>query len=85
MDRKVELHPAFVWDCDECGRENFVRAVVAEMSEEEEAEAKEYFGYEPWEDGEFLRSPKTVQCEFCGAEFDTLDPDLLDEDEEEEE
>lgn len=30
---KAELHAAFVWDCDECGRENFVRAIEGNIDE----------------------------------------------------
>lgn len=29
----VELHSAFVWDCDECGKENFERAIEGGMDE----------------------------------------------------
>lgn len=29
----VELHSAFVWDCDECGKENFERAIEGGMEE----------------------------------------------------
>lgn len=28
-----ELHGAFVWDCDECGQENFVRAIEGQIDE----------------------------------------------------
>jgi hypothetical protein len=79
---KIELHPAYAWDCDACGRENFVRGLVAEMSEEELADARERFGLESWEMGGFLRVPVVVVCQFCGADFETV-PDDLDEDENE--
>lgn len=29
--RTIELHSAFVWDCEECGRENFHRAVERDL------------------------------------------------------
>ena len=29
----VELHGAFCWDCDECGTENFVRAIEGDIDE----------------------------------------------------
>lgn len=29
----AELHAAFVWDCDQCGVENFERAVEANLDE----------------------------------------------------
>ena len=31
----AELHPAFSWDCDDCGRENFVRCVAVEPESED--------------------------------------------------
>lgn len=30
---KAELHSAFSWDCDECGQENFCRAIEANLDE----------------------------------------------------
>lgn len=33
MNTSIELHAAFVWDCDDCGRENFVRAMEGELDE----------------------------------------------------
>lgn len=29
----VELHAAFFWDCDECGQENFIRAIEGNLEE----------------------------------------------------
>lgn len=29
----TELHPAFVWDCERCGRENFFRAICGNLDE----------------------------------------------------
>lgn len=30
---EVELHCAYVWDCDSCGRENFERAIEGDCTE----------------------------------------------------
>lgn len=76
--QKVWLHPAFVWDCEECGRENFCRAVRADCDEETLAFAKERIGVAPDEEGEFLQAPTHVTCAHCGITFDAaddLDPD----------
>lgn len=35
MPEPVELHDAWMWDCLECGVENFVRAIAAAPSREE--------------------------------------------------
>jgi len=37
----IELHGAFSWDCDNCGRENFVRAIGGNL---DEAAMKEMLG-----------------------------------------
>ncbi|MEN6507150.1 MAG: hypothetical protein ABFD92_21655 [Planctomycetaceae bacterium] len=29
----AELHPAFVWDCDSCGTENFTRVIEGNLDE----------------------------------------------------
>lgn len=70
--RKVELHHAFVWDCDECGRENFCNGLDPELTAEEIEELKEIHGIEPSElGGKFLLAPATVICKYCKTEFET--------------
>lgn len=71
----VELHPAHVWDCDECGRENFCRGVVVELSEEDkEAMIVQEGGVpEDWATGNWLTAPELVRCVHCGIEFRTRD------------
>ena len=67
----VELHPAFVWDCDDCGTENFERAVFIEFdTEEEEQLAREVCGIEP-EEGFPVMAPGKVTCRQCNKEFNT--------------
>lgn len=81
------LHQAYVWDCEECGRENFQRAIV--MSEEEkQADIKQMR-----EDGEEVPEyidmmscctyPVKVTCKHCSQEFTTADPNFFGEDESE--
>jgi hypothetical protein len=71
MEKKVELRPAYVFDCDECGRENFVRGIVPEFSEEELAEIRLEQGIEPWEMGDFVTMPEVVKCQHCNAVFES--------------
>jgi hypothetical protein len=59
----AELHIAYVWDCDACGRENFERAMVYEFSPEEIAEGE-------YETGNWMTHPDSVICRGCGAVFD---------------
>ena len=65
----VNLRPAYVWDCPECGIENFCRGIVPEMSDEDLEELRSEQGIQPWEDGDFVMMPDEVQCEACNRVF----------------
>ena len=71
MSEKVELIPAFQWDCPECGRENFARGIVLEASSEEVQALREKFGVEPGEEGCFMGQPTEVTCAHCDELFET--------------
>jgi len=82
--KKVELRGAFVWDCDDCGRENFCTGppvIQEEIDEiiEEYAEVEDLHGFH------FAEMPETVTCKYCGEIFETQNPTKteLDEDDEE--
>jgi hypothetical protein len=69
----VEMHPAFLWTCDSCGRHNFVRSVAfepesARLTDEQRQAVEEM-------PGGWFSYPETVQCPHCGSEFDAVDPD----------
>lgn len=83
----VELHGAFVWDCDACGAENFVRAVEGNIDEAamEAADNRvegELIATEVVEGADggmesgvmvqrILIAPATVKCRECGASDST--------------
>lgn len=71
--KSIELHLAFVFDCDYCGRENFVRSVTGDFSEEELQELREEHGVEVYKLGEWHTRPGVVKCNFCGAGFLTAE------------
>lgn len=71
MPQTIELRPAYEWTCPECGRDNFERAVVAEMSAEEDAELRAEHGVESERAGEWLLGPVEVECPHCEAVFRT--------------
>ena len=73
MQQRVELVPASVWTCPECGTDQFERAIVTEVSEEEAAELRSELGVQPWVEGTFLMNPETVTCQNCGREYQTQD------------
>ena len=67
----VELQPAFVWHCHDCGRENFDRPEICEMTDEECEEAAMESGFS-FDEGCFTFLPTRVFCggkDGCGAEF----------------
>ncbi len=74
----VELIPASMFSCDECGRDNFVRhrrveveslegTEILEEAREESRELMETLGF--FVDGFFLQVPTEVTCSHCKAEF----------------
>lgn len=63
---KAELRPAWAWVCDECGGENFCRAVVAELSDEDREEVEEEHGVESGRTGDWVTTPDDVWCRHCG-------------------
>jgi hypothetical protein len=85
--RQVELVQAFLWTCEDCGRDNFERAIrvepeslegqeVAEFAKsaaEEANESAQALGIEIG--GDFLMAPTSVKCQHCGAEFSTDEAD----------
>lgn len=69
--RSIELHPAFVWTCEDCGRENFTRVVRLEpelvpdlIPEDRRAEVE-------GREGDWCLAPDRVTCAYCGAEYET--------------
>lgn len=76
---KVEMHHAWEWTCDDCGRNNFVSAIVAEFSEDDRLETARRLGVvdefctEIPEDltGDFMTFPTEVKCDHCGSEFES--------------
>ena len=67
----IELVPAFVWTCDNCGRDNFERAIVCELSPEERQEINEANGIEDGEMGDWMLAPEEVKCPHCDAGYTT--------------
>lgn len=79
----TELHPAFVWDCDHCGRENFARAVEANLDEaaaQAIADSQIDVHYEAIGDEDSTESPSLitrialaparVTCSACGHVYE---------------
>ena len=67
---RADLHPAWVWDCPDCGEENFARSMVYDMDSDEVQEMKEQHAIEEDEHGFYQSCPEEVECYSCGAVFD---------------
>jgi predicted nucleic acid-binding Zn ribbon protein len=68
----VVLRPAYAWDCEECGREAFTRAIVPEFSPEELVALRNEHQIEAEKEGDFLMMPEEVECPHCNARFNTV-------------
>jgi rubrerythrin len=66
---KVELLPAHFWICDNCGAENFERGLVPEISEAEELQLKEEYGFDEIK-GHFMVAPSDVKCPECETQYE---------------
>jgi len=94
---ETELHSAFVWDCDECGAENFERAIEGNIDEAalENAEPQvlpELLAIDAKDHGDgMMEAPLLVQrisivpeyviCRSCRKTFTTTVPTIEDDDE----
>lgn len=86
----VELAPAHSWDCPECGREGFQRAVSVRLNPNNPDDAAMIRDIEGWDAGDpipawyaagFTTRPDRVTCKHCGAEFRAVDSGADDPDE----
>lgn len=71
MKTKVELRCAYEWTCDECGKDNFARAISVALTPEDVEMMIAEYGVEPEEcqNGSWLTRPDEVVCAYCGETF----------------
>ena len=67
--QRIETHPAFMWDCPECGREQFGRMITPDDPDLLE-ELQEGHGIMPWESVQWCMKPTHVSCNACGVEYE---------------
>lgn len=81
--QEVELHQAWLWTCENCGRDNFARSITVEFDSVEEKEEAFRAVYhldpfeelpESWDQCDCVTCPERVECDFCEAVFKTLGP-----------
>lgn len=82
---KVELRDAFVWTCDECGRDNFIHAQIIDTEGLSESELQTHGIIEDDESIDefeyFVRYPDSVKCPHCNAVYEVAheEDNLLDD------
>jgi hypothetical protein len=72
----VELLPAFLFVCPDCGLDNFVRCRRIEPDSDEGRELTEQLDNDTeivWRNvgGDWLEAPTEVACAYCGTKFPT--------------
>lgn len=67
--KQIQLNIAWMWDCDECGEENFERSFIPESDSEDMADLLEECGQD--EKALLCAFPFEVTCQRCGETFET--------------
>ena len=76
----VELHPAFVWDCENCGKENFCRSIATYLQPgKDDVQLEKMYGADALEEikraGGFITCksyPFRVTCTDCTSSYRTV-------------
>jgi predicted nucleic-acid-binding Zn-ribbon protein len=80
----VELNPSYIWDCPECGRENFQRSVTRYLDPNDPEDGAVIIGlYGELNSGRLVSAqstPDRVTCKHCQTEFRVADIGPDDED-----
>jgi DNA-directed RNA polymerase subunit RPC12/RpoP len=71
--KTAELRCAYAYDCEQCGRENFVRAVPSD--DPADAEPLRPFTAGWVEQHQWFTIPARVRCAHCGEEYATVEID----------
>ena len=66
-DEIIVLSPAYIWDCPNCGRENFQRSITTLMTEEDHIK----MGLDMDEGGYWTTNPSSVVCRWCNKNYKT--------------
>lgn len=66
--RKVEMHKAYRWMCEDCGRDNFLLGVQITGQQREELAAEVGCPVEDVPE-DLIGFPKKVTCPFCESQF----------------
>jgi hypothetical protein len=82
--RTVELHAAFHWICDECGRDNYFVPLRIDLTDQETEDViRELHELENWEELpdeqepiDAYRIPEWVTCRECKSRYEPVPPDI---------
>lgn len=93
---QVELHGAFVWTCEDCGRDCFERAIEGNLDEAamnaDDNQIHAELVAPEWREVDgmmladvlvqrILMAPRFVTCSHCQASFSTEVPSIIDDEE----
>ena len=78
---RVTLRTAYCWWCETCGRENFSRAILAELNDADREAAYRMYNQlddyvelpDDWRDFQLVMQPQLVTCPHCATTFTTQD------------
>lgn len=68
-EQAVELHPAFLWTCDACGQDNFVRSINLEPEQVALMVDPDLLEQVMGVEGGWSIAPDHVVCNHCGGRF----------------
>ncbi|MBW2672209.1 MAG: hypothetical protein JRD89_02185 [Deltaproteobacteria bacterium] len=68
--QQIEIHLAFSFDCDHCGRENFFRQTCLDPHSDQALEAREEMEIPDNIEGALIIEPEQVTCKHCNTTFD---------------
>lgn len=66
------LFPAYHWECQECGCDNFEKGYIPELDDDQLQELKEEMGMEDSTADYIVGMPEEVTCQFCDKTYQAM-------------
>lgn len=80
LNIEVSLEQVWAWDCPVCGmQDQVIRGIIAELNEDEKHELAVKHGVFGAQTGDWLTTPKVVECSACGREFPVTNLEIDDD------
>lgn len=75
MNNEVELRFAWVFTCNECGRDTFINGIAPDYQPDEIEEIKESMDVPRDVDSTLFIQPEEVVCRYCQKKYEVVPPD----------